>query len=169
MRGQRLRKLKMQIVPSLLMVMILWLVPALSHGQSISSQELIANANVYDGKIVLYRGEIIGDIMRRGNFSWLNLADEKNVIGVWLPSGLLKAIAFTGSYRAIGDSLEVTGVLHRACPEHGGDLDIHATAITKTANGRVRNERINTSKRDLAVILSGVLFLVWILRLLTHR
>lgn len=99
---------------------------AICYAPPLSSTELINNAKEYDGKSVVYTGEVIGDVMVRGDFVWVNLNDGENAIGIWLDKETAKEIQFTGSYRAKGDRLEVTGVFHRACIQHGGDLDIHA-------------------------------------------
>ncbi len=136
------------------------------YAQAVSSAELINNAKLYDGKAVIYEGEVIGDIMVRGNYAWINVNDGPNAIGIWIDKTLTKDILYAGSYKSKGDWLEITGVFHRACPEHGGDLDIHAQGIRKIKPGRPVLERLNLDKRNLAFILLGVLCLVWILRLL---
>jgi hypothetical protein len=133
--------------------------------QSVSSNELINNAKQYDGKIVTYEGEAIGDIMNRADFAWVNINDGNNAIGIWISGPLAKSINYTGSYKTKGDRIEITGVFHRACPEHGGDLDIHAQAIRKTGTGRIIPEELNIGKRHFAVILLGVLGIIWILSL----
>ncbi|MFA6217492.1 MAG: DNA-binding protein [Candidatus Omnitrophota bacterium] len=132
----------------------------------LSSDELISNAKGYDGKPVTFAGEVIGDIMARGAHAWVNINDGKNAIGIWMPGELAKKIQFTGSYRFIGDWAEITGVFHRACPEHGGDMDIHAQAIEKINAGRRKEEKFNNEKKNLALLLFGILGLVWILKLL---
>lgn len=132
--------------------------------QPISSTELINNAKQYDGKIVVYEGEAIGDVMMRGDFAWVNLNDGKGAIGIWMTKDLAKNIQYTGSYKTRGDWIEVTGVFQRACMQHGGDLDIHAQMIRKINSGRVLTEHLNLSKRNLALTLLGVLCLVLILR-----
>jgi hypothetical protein len=137
--------------------------------QPLSSSELIANARHYDGKTVVYEGELIGDIMRRGPYAWVNIFDGQNAIGVWLPLSLTKEISFSGDYKTRGDGLEITGVFHHSCLEHGGDLDIHAQAIRKVAAGRKVQERLNLAKRNLAIIFLGILCIVWILTLFKHR
>jgi hypothetical protein len=131
-----------------------------------TSDELISHAKAYDGKPISFAGEVIGDIMIRGNHAWANINDGKSAIGVWMQGELAKKIQFTGSYRFIGDWVEITGVFHRACPEHGGDLDIHAQAIEKINSGRRKEERFNNEKKNLALLLLGILGLVWILKLL---
>jgi hypothetical protein len=163
-----------------------WFLPAGRHGmvhgvlfflvlyatcfaQPISSSELINNAKQYDGKTVVYKGEVIGDVMRRGNYAWINANDGENAIGIWLPVNLTKEIAYTGSYKSIGDEIEITGVFHRACPEHGGDLDIHAQVMRKIDSGKPAQDKLNTSKRNQAIVLLGILGLLWILTLFKHK
>jgi len=140
-----------------------------AFAQPISSAELINNAKLYDAKAVAYEGEIIGDIMVRGNYAWINLNDGSGAIGIWANQSLTKDLVYTGSYKSRGDWLEITGIFHRACPEHGGDLDIHAQGIRKVKSGRLVVDRLNLDKRNLVFILAGVLCLVWILGLLKSK
>ena len=137
--------------------------------QAISSTELINNAKQYDGKVVDYEGEVIGEIMVRGEYAWINVNDGQNAIGIWTDKDLTKDILYTGSHKFKGDWIEVTGVFHRACLEHGGDLDIHAQTVRKVRQGRQIIERLNISKRNLVFVLLGVLCLVWILKQLKLR
>jgi len=137
--------------------------------QPLSSTELINKAKLYDGRVVYYEGEVIGDVMKRGANGWVNINDGQNAIGVWISTSLLKDINYTGSYKAFGDRVEVTGVFQRACLEHGGDLDIHAQTIRKINSGRLRPQRLNPDKKGEVFILLGVLISVWILNLLKRK
>jgi hypothetical protein len=130
----------------------------------ISSTELINNAKLYDGKTVVYEGEVIGDVMVRQDYAWVNLSDGTNAIGVWIPKSLTKDILYEGSYKSKGDWLEVTGTFSRSCSQHGGDLDIHAQAIRKTGSGRALAERLNLGKRNIFLVLTVMLCLILILR-----
>ncbi len=140
------------------------LITSFVFAQSISSAELINNAKQYDGQTVTYEGELIGDVMLRGNYAWLNLNDGENALGIWAPKSFTNIINYTGGYKAKGDWLRVNGEFHRACPEHGGDLDIHAKNVEKINAGRATNERVNTSKIYVVLIWLGILVVVWILR-----
>jgi len=137
--------------------------------QPLSSGELIGNARNYDEKFVLYQGEAIGEIMKRGEFAWININDGENAIGVWVPIALVKEVFLMGSYKQKGDLVEVSGVFNRNCPEHGGDMDIHAREIIKVSKGRHIPERINFCKAKFALTLVFILGLVWILSLLIKR
>ena len=130
----------------------------------IPSTELINNAKLYDGKTVVYEGEVIGDVMVRQDFAWINLNDGVNAIGVWIPETLIKDILYEGSYKSKGDWLEVTGRFSRSCSDHGGDLDIHAQAVRKTGSGRALTEKLNYDKRNMFFVLTVILCLVLILR-----
>ena len=116
---------------SIIIAVVICLCPALSlaGGVDVTSNDLINNAQDFDGKEVVYTGEVIGDILSRGEYSWINVSDGSNAIGVWVLSEDISAIDMLGGYTAHGDTVRITGVFTRACPEHGGDMDIHAASI----------------------------------------
>lgn len=116
-----------------LIVMVVLAAPA--YGAPLSSNELINRAGKYSGKPVEYRGEAIGDVMRRGTHGWVNLHDGGNAIGIWAPVALLERIRNTGDYNHKGDIVFATGTFNQACSEHGGDIDIHATGLTVVDSG----------------------------------
>lgn len=121
---------------------------------SISSSELIEKASQYDGKMVYFEGELIGEVMKRGDFAWLNLSDGAFGIGVFANSSQLPKITYHGGYKSRGDTLRVKGIFHHACPEHGGDLDIHANSIKVIKPGYLVKHPINLTKVRLALLLS---------------
>ncbi|MDD5129992.1 MAG: DNA-binding protein [Candidatus Omnitrophica bacterium] len=142
---------------------------AIVFAQSLSSRELISNAKQYDGKLITYSGEVVGEVMSRGEFSWVTINDGENALGVWVKSVLAKEIKFAGNYKERGDNLEITGIFNRACANHGGDLDIHAQSLRKVSDGGVIQEKLNFDKVRLGLILSGALFLIWILILFKRK
>lgn len=136
---------------------------SLCYAQPVSSGELIAHGGQYDGQTVIYQGEAIGDVMSRGSHAWVNVNDGENTMGIWVPLALARQITYTGSYKSRGDRVEVVGIFHRACPEHGGDMDIHAQVLRKISGGRGIEEKLNTSKKNQVVILGALCILIWIL------
>jgi len=100
-----------------------------------TSSDLLNNAKQYDGKTVNYKGEIIGDVMIRGDHAWLHVNDGSIAIGIWAPKTMIQDIGYVGDYHKKGDTVEVSGTFHRSCSEHGGDLDIHASEIKKITSG----------------------------------
>ncbi|MEI8349438.1 MAG: hypothetical protein WCI77_04740 [Candidatus Omnitrophota bacterium] len=123
------------------------------YAATLSSSELIANAKQYDGKIVVYHGEVIGDVMVRGSYAWINVNDSQNAIGIWLESKLVKDIQYTGGYTSRGDLIAITGTFHRACIEHGGDLDIHAKSTAIYKKGSKLEEKSSPFKIKVAIYL----------------
>ena len=148
---------------------ILFLLYVTCFAQAISSSELINNAKEYDGRMVSYSGEIIGDIMARKEHSWVNVNDGKNAIGIWIKKEQIKDIIYTGSYNAKGDLVEITGVFHRSCVEHGGDLDIHAQTITKISSGNKISHALNTRAIKFALGLFCMALLVFFLKVWQSR
>lgn len=132
--------------------------------QPVSSGELIGKAKEYDGQVVAYAGEVIGDIMLRGDYAWVNVNDGSNAVGVWLPRAAAVKITRSGSYKSKGDWIEVSGIFRRACPVHGGDLDIHAETIRAVTPGRPLREQFNVDKRNMVITLVVCVCLVLILR-----
>jgi hypothetical protein len=127
-----------------------------SSNVSVTSDDLINNAKDYDKKEVVYSGEVIGDIMKRGENVWVNISDGINAIGVWMTSDEAKEIKYTGKYNFTGDTVKVNGIFNRACSEHGGDLDIHASKIEVIKQGFTATKKINYIYIIISVILLAV-------------
>jgi hypothetical protein len=124
-----------------------------SSNVSVTSDDLISNAKDYDKKEVVYSGEIIGDIMKRGENAWINLSDGTNAIGIWVTIDEVKEIKYTGKYNFTGDTVKVTGIFNRACSEHGGDLDIHSSKLEVIKQGHSNLKKINYNFIIISVIL----------------
>jgi len=118
-----------------------------------SSKELIDDAKTFDGRIVTYKGEAVTAILKRGEYSWINLNDGENAIGIWCKSSLLDQVKYLGDYKHKGDIVEVEGVFHRACPQHKGELDIHAEKIRILRQGFAIKEDIDKRKMHAATAL----------------
>ncbi|MFA5008414.1 MAG: DNA-binding protein [Candidatus Omnitrophota bacterium] len=151
----------------LIIISTCYLLPVTCYSQ-VSSSDLINNAKQYDGKEIVYSGEVIGDVMVRGNFAWINVNDTKNAIGIWLPRNLAKEISITGSYEAKGDIVEVKGKFNRVCIEHGGDLDVHAYMLNVIKKGKNVDEVISPRKIKVAIaflIICLTLAVIYFIRL----
>ena len=85
---------------------------------------LVEEATAFDGSIVTIEGEVVGDVMKRGSYAWVCVLDNGTAIGVWAESSSLPEGLLAGGYAFRGDIVRVTGVFHRACQEHGGDLPL---------------------------------------------
>lgn len=136
-----------------------------AFAQVITSIDLINKAKSYDGKTVIYRGEVVGDIMLRKDYAWINANDGKNAMGIWLKKELVKDFRFLGGYGYIGEVVEVEGEFHRACPEHGGDMDIHAQTLTVGQQGSKIIHSIKIWKVKVAVSVLFILIILCLFRL----
>ena len=129
---------------------------ALAADAAVSSTDLIEDAKALDGQAVVYGGEVIGDVLPRGDHTWLNISDGVNAIGIWLETQAVDPSTTPGRYGQQGDTVRVTGVFHRACREHGGDMDIHALRIDTLAKGQERSVSVSGWRLALAIALTGV-------------
>jgi hypothetical protein len=133
-------------------------------GPAVGTKDLIAHPLAYDGKDILFEGEAIGDPMKRGGYAWVNVLDSDAAMGIFMPSGYLASIKNYGSSRRKGDTLRVRGVFRRACPDHGGDMDIHASSIEVVKKGYETPHPINTIELALIPVfflLASILFARW--------
>jgi hypothetical protein len=124
-----------------------------AHAASYSSKALIENARLLDGKKVTYRGEAVTAVMKRGEYAWVNVNDGDNAIGIWCKVSMLEPLRFLGDYKHNGDILEAEGMFNRACPMHGGELDIHANKIKFLKTGFPTKEKVDLGKTGLAAFL----------------
>jgi hypothetical protein len=158
------------------------------------STELVNKMNVpgditkglfWNAKTVTFHGEAIGEVMVRDSYAWIHLNDdaymEQNVeegaklggynsgMAVWVPADLANQIDTYGDYKHEGTIVEVTGVFNGACKEHGGDMDIHATALRILRPGHVVDDPVHTWKVWLALALIAAAFGLWRLDRVTRN
>ncbi|HAW60005.1 MAG TPA: hypothetical protein DCW86_00850 [Actinobacteria bacterium] len=156
-----------------LLCCLLFLSSGPAGAEVVSSTELVEKCQFYDGKVVTFRGEVVGDVMIRGEFAWINTNDDaysggsRKLAGynsgqsIWCKASDAKIIKVTGGYNYVGDVVEVTGVFNRACPEHGGDMDIHANELRVVGRGRSIPHPIEGGKiraASLLIVISFALF-----------
>jgi hypothetical protein len=120
-----------------------------------TGQELVEKAAELDGKTIEFQGEVVGDVMLRGEHAWINVNDGTRTIGVWIKKSQAENIEFTGDYNYLGDMVKLTGVFHRACSVHGGDLDIHAEKFAVAQKGELIDHPVNPAK----AVIAGILFI----------
>lgn len=137
----------------------------------VSSEELIENSDYYNGRKVVYTGEVVGAVLERGEYCWITVNDDdygqkpvreyeelkggNTGMGVYCRSDMLEEVTMVGSYRTAGDLIKVTGVFYKASPQHGGDTMIEAEEISVIRKGwRV------TAKRGVAGEVAAFILLV---------
>lgn len=150
---------------SFVFAFFIFLLPTAVGQEVVHIGDLVAGAKDADGKLVSIQGEAIGDLMGRGDHVWLNVLEEGTAVGVWLTRDQARLVHNLGRYGREGDRVLVVGNFHRACGEHGGDLDIHAVSLRILRQG-VPVEHAADGTRlwvGLALCLSGglLLYLWW--------
>jgi hypothetical protein len=150
---------------------------AQADGETVSTQELIENAEEFDGREVVIEGEVVGDIMNRGTHAWITVDDDSYSdlsleeggdftgisnygMGVWLPADEAEKIRVLGGYKHKGDRVRVEGVFHRADTENGGDMDIHGTYLQVLEPGYPFAHPFAWWKLVLLLVLFSVLSLL---------
>lgn len=109
-----------------------------------------------DNTEVTVQGEVIGEALERGEYVWINIYDTTNAIGIWVKKSDTDQIQFYGDYKHRGDTVKITGVFHRACSEHGGDVDIHCTDIDIVETGYNIRDQISAYK----IVITASLILI---------
>jgi len=132
----------------------------------VGSIELINQSLYYDNRLVAYRGEVVGPVMMRGDYAWINVHDGGYAIGLWCPKGDAKWVKVSGDYNKRGDVVEVSGVFNRACLEHGGDLDIHCISLTVLEAGKDVPHPVNERKKMTAIVLGLVVLVLFFERII---
>jgi Flp pilus assembly pilin Flp len=115
--------------------------------------DLIENSATLDNTQVTIQGEVIGEALERGDYAWINITDTTNAIGIWIKTDDIGQIGFYGDYKHKGDVVKITGVFNKACAEHGGDVDIHCTAIEIVESGHNIAEQLPVNKVIIALAL----------------
>lgn len=127
---------------------------------------IIEQAAELDQQEVTVSGEAVGEAMNRGSHSWININDGTNAIGIWLSSSDAQKVKYFGSYKYKGDILKVSGIFNRTCKEHGGETDIHGTALEVVETGHVEEEQISSTKiavSALSAILAASLMTLFLI------
>lgn len=119
----------------------------------VTSNDLFDCPQTFDGRQVLYRGEVVGALMARGSGVWTQLNDDVYAegvgplpahrdyrggnagVGVLLPTQVAGDVSYVGGPQTRGDVLEVRGVFHRVDPS-GEVAVIRADAGDVAVRGR---------------------------------
>lgn len=129
-----MEKIRRTIILTILSVLITTFTAYASEG-GIKISDFIDKGKEYDDKIILIEGEAIGELLERGENSFVNINDGTSAMGIYLKTSQGEKIEYYGDYHNIGDTVKVEGVFHRACKEHGGDMDVHSNKFQVISKG----------------------------------
>lgn len=104
--------------------------------------QLLEKQQELDGTTITFSGEVIGQPIHDKKGVFVNVMDhEFNALGVYLNPSDLSQLKHFGRYSSRGDYIQVTGVFHKICLQHGGDTDLHATTVTIKKPGEAIPEK----------------------------
>lgn len=132
-------------------------------------RDLVMHSAMYEGRTVILRGEVIGDIMPRGKFAWINIQGRYNEIGVWIPLELTKKITHKGNYRFKGDSVEVLGIFKHADEEFGGEFCLRAIDLKVIQPGFASPHQQSPTKRHIVWSLFWFTVCLLLIRIFVPR
>lgn len=156
-----MEKIGRVIIVTILTVLISTISAYASDG-GVKISELIDKGKEYDNKVITIEGEAIGELLERGENSFVNINDGTSAMGIYLKTSVGEKIEYYGDYHHIGDTVRVNGIFHRACKEHGGDMDVHSETMEIILKGHdVTHEiaawkLIATGLLSPFVVLAGV-------------
>jgi len=116
--------------------------------------DLIENGSELDGEKITVTGECIGEPMNRGAYTWVNINDGTNAMGIWMGKEDAESIETFGDYKHTGDVIQIEGIFNMSCSMHGGDMDVHSQNVIITASGETRNIKLDKTKVALAAASS---------------
>lgn len=138
---------------------------------AVTAAELIECPTTFDGRPVVYEGEVVRAILRRGDRAWVQLNDDRYAmeagplplhhatlginsgISVSVPIADADRITAVGSGHAYGDRLRVQGVFLRADPADAGAPAIQARAVEIIAVGGPIASRMSPARLVVALLL----------------
>jgi hypothetical protein len=155
-------------------------------GTEVTSASLVENASAWNGRLITFTGEAIGEAMVREKMAWIHLNDDaymwKNIAegaqlggynsghAVWVSADLTKKIRFFGDFKHGGDVVKVVGIFNAACPQHGGDMDIHASTLEIVQAGHPVHHAPNITRAIIAgILLITALILYWFRIIIRRR
>lgn len=113
---------------------------------------LINESREYDGQTVLVQGEALLEALERKDFTWVNINDGTNAIGVVMSQTEADQIKMYGDFKQKGDTVKIEAVFNRSCIEHGGDMDLHFVRLIDIIPGEKTNHPISRNKLYFALI-----------------
>ena len=144
----------------IIIILLYFFMPTKINADTLSINDLIIESKIYNNRIVKVRGESIGEELKRGNYSWININDTTNSIGIYMKKENAKKVKLYGGYNKLGDTIEVEGKYNKSCIEHSGDTDIHAINVKVIKDGIKIEPELPSYKVIIAIGLIMISFAV---------
>lgn len=135
------------------------------------SSEVVACPDQFDGRLVEFVGEVVGDVLERQEGAWVLVNDDAYALEsgplpahdervgtntgltVWLPGNDVEAEVTPGRPRLRGDVIAVRGRLLRADPADGGGMTLRAEEYTVVSEARPAEPPFRRTQAIVAAIV----------------
>lgn len=157
-----MRKIFQIILLTFIIIISIGFVETPCRAQSASNvyknyNDMVEKAKELDGKTLDIEGEAIGEPLKRGDYTWVNICDGNGTsIGIYMKTEDASSIKYYGSSKVKGDTIIVSGEFRRACKEHGGDLDVHADKVNIEKPGHKIIEEVKMDKLIFSAVLTFI-------------
>lgn len=140
----------------------------------VSSGAINSCPSAFDGQLVVYVGEVVGDVLQRDDGAWVlandddyalevgplsghtEFAGSNSGLSLWLPGDQAKLVDEPGNAQRRGDVIEVRGVVNRTDPADGGGLTIRALQTRVLVEAQYIDGAVNGVQAGVAIVLSLV-------------
>ena len=151
-------------IASLIVLLSLMLGVSVAGASQLTLGELMVDPGKYEGSTITLKAEVVGDVMLRGQDGWINVSDGTGSLGVFAPRVLIENLV-PGRFGLKGDVVAIVGVFNRSCTGHGGDMDIHASALAVVNMHQILPQHVDWWRYILATVLGLVFMALWVDRL----
>lgn len=140
----------------------------------VSSAAVNACPDVFDGLVVDYIGEVVGDVLARPDGAWVLVNDDdyaletgplsghtqfrgaNSGLAVWLPVGQADLVDEPGDATRRGDVIRVSAIVNRTDPLDGGGLTLRALDTEVLVEAQYLETPVNRVQAGLAVLFTLV-------------
>jgi hypothetical protein len=120
--------------------------------QQISLADLISSPDQYDKRKILFKSEIIGDLLNTKEGSWFNVRSQNYNMGIFLKDqSNIDKITYWGDYKRKGDIVEIKGVFYKNCPI-SNQRAVHLVDLEVVKQGKELIHPISIEKKKAALI-----------------
>lgn len=135
----------------------------------VSSAAVNACPDSFDGQVVEYIGEVVGDVLRRDDGAWVLVNDDayalqtgplsghtdfrggNSGLAVWLPEEQADLVDEPGNAERRGDVIRISAVVNRTDPRDGGGLTLRALQTEVLVEAQYLDTPVNWVQAGLAL------------------
>lgn len=146
--------------------------PGVDEVLDVISNQLYDCPQTWDGRLVRYRGEVVGAVLQREGGAWVHLNDDvygdalgplpshrdfrggNAGVGVFIPAELVGVITHVGGPEIEGDVVEVVGRFHRVDSRSAEVAVIRADSGSVVATGQPFADPVLPDRRLAALLLT---------------